>query len=113
MTRLFLLLFILSALSFFGISPEADACSTQDRIDLSKAGYSRVEVEGLCEQEANQPTPPPVMGVLFGEGQAQWLQWCVTPQGRCPLFSEAVGYYPIGFPCNCYMPWGFYAGTAQ
>ena len=113
MKRLTLLFVIIGTLSLFGISSAESACSSRDRIDLAKAGYSKTEIDTYCEQEADQALPPPVMGVLSGEGQARWVQWCVTPQGRCPLSSEVVGYYPVDFPCNCYMPWGFYAGTAQ
>lgn len=113
MKRLVLLLLVMCAISLFGITSAESACSARDRIDLTKAGYLRAEIEGLCEDDASQAAPPPVMGILFGEGQARWVQWCVTLQGRCPLFSEAVGYYPVGFPCNCYMPWGFSAGSAQ
>ena len=115
MTRPIVLLVIVCILSLAGsgIARAEGGCSTRDRVDLAKAGYSVMEITSLCEEPADQASPPPVMGVLFGEGQARWLQWCVTPQGRCPLFSEIVGYYPLGFPCNCYMPWGFYAGVAQ
>ena len=113
MKRFVLLFVIMSTLSLFGISSAESACSSRDRIDLAKAGYSKADIDTLCEQEADQTLPRPALGVLFGEGQARWVQWCVTPQGRCPLSSEVVGYYPVDFPCNCYMPWGFYAGTAQ
>src|SRR5690349_19325721 len=99
MKRVTLLFVIISTLSLFGLSSAESACSSRDRIDLTKAGYSKAEIDTLCEQQTDPTMPPPVMGVLFGEGQARWVQWCTTPQGRCPLFSEAVGYYPVGFPC--------------
>ncbi|MDQ6735316.1 MAG: hypothetical protein M3Z35_14555 [Nitrospirota bacterium] len=113
MKRLFLLLLIMFPLSLLDISSAQSVCSARDQIDLIKVGYSKAEINNLCKQEAVETTPPLLMGVLSGEGQARWVQWCATPQGRCPLFSEVVGYYPVGFPCNCYMPWGFYAGTAE
>ena len=88
------------------------ACSTRDRIDLAKAGYTQAEVRSFCEQDAHAGAPPRVMEILTGEGQTRWSQWCVTPQGSCPL-NPALGYYAVDAPCNCYMPWGFFSGTAQ
>lgn len=88
------------------------ACSIQNRVDLANAGYSKGEINGLCEQDAASTAPPRIMQILSGEGQARWSQWCKTPQGSCPL-NPALGYYPVGAPCNCYMPWGFYSGMAQ
>lgn len=113
MKRLFFLLLLTFPLSLFEVSSAQSICSTHDRIALAKAGYSQTDMNDLCQQDADQAMPPPVRGILWGEGQARWVQWCATPQGRCPLFSEVVGYYPVGFPCNCYMPWGFYSGTAE
>jgi hypothetical protein len=113
MKRLVFLFLITFHLSLLEVSSAQTVCSAQDRIALAKAGYSKLDVNNLCQQDADQATLPPIMGILSGEGQARWVQWCATPQGRCPLFSEVVGYYPVGFPCNCYMPWGFYAGTAE
>lgn len=113
MKRLVILFLLTFPLSLVDVSSAQSVCSTQDRIALAKAGYSQADMNDLCQQNADQMAPPPIMGVLWGEGQARWVQWCATPQSRCPLFSEVVGYYPVGFPCNCYMPWGFYAGTAE
>jgi len=89
------------------------ACTLRDRIDLAKAGYAKGEVESLCDPGSGAGVPSATMGILAGEGQSRWIQWCVTPQGRCPLNPQVVGYYPLGFPCNCYMPWGYYGGVAE
>ena len=89
------------------------ACTLRDRIDLAKAGYAKAEVESLCDPGSGAGVPSATMGILAGEGQSRWIQWCVTPQGRCPLNPQVVGYYPLGFPCNCYMPWGYYGGVAE
>ena len=110
-------LFLLMALCMVLGGPERGtaqgACTLQDRIDLAKAGYAKAEVESLCDPGSNAGMPTVTTGILAGEGQSRWIQWCVTPQGRCSLNPEVVGFYPTGFPCNCYMPWGYYGGVAQ
>jgi len=88
-------------------------CSARDRVDLANAGYAKSEIESLCDPGSNAVVPSAAIGILAGEGQSRWIQWCVTPQGRCSLNPEALGYYPVGFPCNCYMPWGYYGGVAE
>ena len=112
MKPLLALVFALVAFSMVDPYNVGAACSTRDRIDLAKAGYTYADVKSLCEQDAYSAALPPVMEILAGEGQARWSQWCVTPQGRCPL-NPALGYYAVDAPCNCYMPWGFSSGTAQ
>ena len=109
----FLLLACLSLGGSFLTAYDATAeCSIHDRVDLAKAGYSKTEINGMCEQDASSMTPPRTMQILSGEGQARWSQWCRTSQGSCPL-NPVLGYYAVGAPCNCYMPWGFSAGVAQ
>jgi hypothetical protein len=67
----------------------------------------------LCgRNSADIPFSSP-WAILAGEGQPRWVQWCVTPQGSCSLNPATSGYYSIGAPCNCYMPWGSYGGVAQ
>lgn len=99
--------------SSLSIPYEAGAsCSPQDRIDLAASGYTKADIQSLCESAAHAAVPPRMREILEGEGQARWSQWCVTPQGSCPL-NPAVGYYAVDAPCNCYMPWGFSSGTAK
>ena len=112
MKPLLALVFALVAWPMIVPSHAAAGCSTRNRIDLAKAGYTHAEVDTLCEQDTQAATPPRVMEILAGEGQARWSQWCVTPQGSCPL-NPALGYYAVDAPCNCYMPWGFSSGTAK
>ena len=112
MKPLMTLIFALTACSMMDPYNASAACSTRDRIDLAKAGYTYAEVKTLCEQEAQAAAPPRGMEILAGEGQARWSQWCATPQGSCPL-NPALGYYAVDAPCNCYMPWGFSSGTAK
>ncbi|WP_447977204.1 hypothetical protein [Candidatus Nitrospira bockiana] len=87
-------------------------CTAQDRVHLAKAGYAKVDIEALCEQAHTVPPAGQPWEIMYGEGQARWVQWCVTAQGRCPL-NPMLGAYPPGMPCNCYMPWGFYSGVAE
>lgn len=112
MKPLIALLFALVAFSIAYPNQAVAACSIRDRIDLATAGYTPAEVQSLCEQDAQATAPPRVMEILSGEGQTRWSQWCVTPQGSCPL-NPALGYYALNAPCNCYMPWGFSSGTAK
>jgi hypothetical protein len=111
MKPLLALVFALVALSMVSPYNAGAACSTRDRIDLAQAGSTQADVKTLCDQDA-PAAPPRVMEILAGEGQARWSQWCVTPQGSCPL-NPALGYYAVDAPCNCYMPWGFFSGTAK
>jgi hypothetical protein len=97
----------------FNVSASQEAegsCTARDRADLARAGYAKADIQSLCEQDTG--VPPPRFNILYGEGQTRWSQWCVTPQGSCPL-NPLLGYYAVGAPCNCYMPWGFYGGVAQ
>jgi hypothetical protein len=106
---------LLASIALGGLALAYDAsaaCSIQDRVDLAKAGYAKIEINEMCEQDASSTMPPRTMQILSGEGQARWSQWCRTPQGSCPL-NPVLGYYAVGAPCNCYMPWGFSAGVAQ
>ena len=112
MKPLLALVFVLVACSMVDPYNAGAACSIRDRIDLAKAGYTHADVKNLCEQNDHAGAPPRVMEIMAGEGQARWSQWCVTPQGSCPL-NPALGYYAVDAPCNCYMPWGFSSGTAQ
>lgn len=109
--------FIVAALAlwfFLGASSEAAQadCSTDDRVQLARAGYGKSDIEALCTAPASIPMPAQPWGILAGEGQAGWVQWCVTPQGRCPL-NPMLLPYQRGTPCNCYMPWGFYGGVSE
>jgi hypothetical protein len=112
MKPLLALVFALGVWSMVDPYSAGAACSTRDRIDLAQAGYTKADVESLCEPDAHAAEPPRVMEILAGEGQARWSQWCLTPQGSCPL-NPALGYYAVDAPCNCYMPWGFSSGTAK
>jgi hypothetical protein len=110
-----LLLMMVSGMLCFGSTAAQgghSACSAQDRIDLSSAGYTKGEIASICEQPPNSEPSHEMWGILSGEGQARWVQWCVTKQGTCSL-NPMLGQYPVGAPCNCYMPWGFYSGMAQ
>jgi hypothetical protein len=109
-----LLVVVFAFVAFSMVAPHnaGAACSIRDQVDLAQAGYTPADVRSLCEQDAHATAPPRVMEILAGEGQARWSQWCVTPQGSCPL-NPSLGYYAIDAPCNCYMPWGFSSGTAQ
>ena len=113
---LFLVAFMLSALCGATIPGDAQSsggsCTARDRIQLGQAGYTKAEVDDLCGRYSDIPFSH-AWGILAGEGQPRWVQWCVTPQGRCSLNPSTSGYYPIGSPCNCYMPWGTYGGVAQ
>ena len=93
-----------------GASPP---CSPRDRIQLHQAGYTKAEVSEMCSRSsADIPFSGPA-SILAGEGQPRWVQWCVTPKGTCSLNPVTSGYYAIGAPCNCDMPWGTYGGAAQ
>src|SRR5687768_15474691 len=105
MKPLLALVFALVAFSVMAPYYAEATCSTRDRIDLAKASYTKADVNSLCKQDSPPAAPPRVMEILAGEGQARWSQWCVTPQGNCPL-NPALGYYAVDAPCNCYMPWG-------
>jgi hypothetical protein len=114
MKRLMLCFLLVGAgilLNTSAVQPAPNGCSPRDRVDLLQAGYTKAEVRTLCDVDLTADLPKP-MEILSGEGQARWIQWCVTPQGRCPL-NPMLGYYPVDFPCNCYWPWGFYNGVAQ
>src|SRR5918996_1766444 len=102
------LIMVLAVAAVFGttLSHTAQgACTAGERIDLVQAGYSKAEVESLCEHPTSDIPVP--QEILSGAGQTRWSQWCMTPQGSCPL-NPMLGYYPVGSACNCYMPWGFY-----
>ena len=88
-------------------------CTTHDRIQLGTAGYTKAEIGDMCGPHSTDIPPTNQWSILAGEGQPRWTQRCVTPQGSCFLNPATVGYYPIGAPCNCYMPWGSYGGVAQ
>jgi len=111
-----LTLVVVALTLWFMNSPSSDAsaseCSTDDRLQLARAGYTKADIEALCAVPSALSAPAQPWGILAGEGQAGWVQWCVTPQGRCPL-NPMLLPYQRGFPCNCYMPWGFYGGVSE
>ncbi len=119
MRRQSLLIIGISLSTAFGMTASYEAqsaggqCTVQDRLQLHQAGYTVVEVEDMCGQQSSNVLPSSPWGILAGEGQNRWVQWCVTPQGRCWL-NPATSYgYAVGAPCNCYMPWGSYGGVAE
>lgn len=87
-------------------------CTAKARIALSKAGYTKEEIERLCDRAADESMLHGADGTPLTEGQSRWVQWCVTDLGTCSL-NPMLGHYPVGAPCNCHMPWGTYAGIAQ
>ena len=112
------LLLMAASFLFLVVATSRDAqgaghCSVRDRIQLGQAGYAKVEVDDLCNQSGSTIPPSSHWSILAGEGQPRWVQWCVTPQGRCSLNPATSGFYPFGAACNCYMPWGSYGGVAQ
>ena len=89
-------------------------CTAQQRVEMAASGYTKTQINDLCGEATEAGTnPKEPFPILSGEGQPRWVQWCVTPQGKCSLNTTTSGLYPLGAPCNCYMPWGSYSGTAQ
>ncbi|MER3422303.1 MAG: hypothetical protein C4293_02790 [Nitrospiraceae bacterium] len=110
-----LLIIIIIMVSVFGMATAqgiSSVCTMRDRLALSKAGYTKEEIETLCNQTADEIISLGSGGISLTEGQPPWVQWCVTDKGTCSL-NPMLGQYPVGAPCNCYMPWGTYAGVAQ
>jgi hypothetical protein len=119
MRRLSLLIILISLSTVFAMTAPYEAqsaggqCTVQDRLQLHQAGYTMVEVEDMCARQSSNVLPSSPWGILAGEGQNRWVQWCVTPQGRCWL-NPATSYgYAVGAPCNCSMLWGSYGGVAE
>lgn len=109
-----------------------DYCSTRERIELRKEGYSEREIAEICSperfprQEAPyDQAPPPYPQQRYPaapypqqqypqqqypqEQYPQAAQFCVTSAGACQMMVVL----PVGSPCTCYMPYGVFHGVAR
>jgi hypothetical protein len=78
---------------------QAHACSIQDRIDLSRAGYSKPEIEDLCLKNAApasaaQPARPDPVSVLksasYDGSDDPALQEMWHPRNHCEFLDDKV-----------------------
>jgi hypothetical protein len=110
-------------------------CTTRERIELRREGYSSREIEAICDDDSDddrpvqrrpQPSFPsyrspqdddsdddrPVQRrprSSFPSYQPSQADICITQVGACPM-RMAI---PVGSFCQCYTRYGIFPGVAR
>jgi hypothetical protein len=74
-------------------------CAREDRVQMTRLGYSQAQIESLCSVEED-PFPLP-------EGAT--ANYCVTDSGFCPLIAPE----PAGKECTCATQFGPLTGVTE
>jgi hypothetical protein len=115
MTRRRLAVALVGVIVFTVATPRLSGaqCTPQERIELNKAGYSRVEVDNICGRPTQQQAPLPSPQQRQQQQQfpppPQLAAVCQTAWGMCPMVTPL----PVGASCACYYPSGVFPGVAR
>jgi hypothetical protein len=85
------------SLTLYGLDVSAE-CSVKDRIDLSKAGYSKDEIETLCQKGAEPAATPPtgsspltvLKSARYDSSEDPALGGAWHPRNRCEFLDDHV-----------------------